>query len=83
MRQFLGTTAWTEDDGGGLRHEADYLVEVDGDLDNPTLEWSKRSAHDWFCPDNSPRLKENRKPAEFLIHDFIARAIEDRPDQSW
>ncbi|WP_251018353.1 NUDIX hydrolase [Streptomyces sp. ISL-1] len=43
VRRFLGTTTWTGDDGGGLRHEADYLVEVDGDLDNPTLEWSKHS----------------------------------------
>lgn len=29
VRRFLGTTVWTGDDGGGFRHEADYLVEVE------------------------------------------------------
>ncbi|WP_329113301.1 NUDIX hydrolase [Streptomyces sp. NBC_01465] len=75
VRQFLGTTTWTGDDGGGLRHEADYLVEVDGDLDHPTLEWSKHSAHDWFDAGNLARLKENRSPGEFLIHDLVARVV--------
>ncbi|MFD0376481.1 NUDIX hydrolase [Streptomyces sp. NPDC127112] len=82
VRRFLGTTTWRGDDGGGLRHEADYLVEVEGDLDNPTLEWSKHSAYDWFSPDNLACLKENRRPGEFLIHDLIAQAIQDRPDKS-
>ncbi|MEV0577987.1 NUDIX domain-containing protein [Streptomyces sp. NPDC050392] len=83
VRRFLGATTWTGDDGGGLRHEADYLVEVDGDLGRPALEWSKHSAYDWFNHDNLARLKENRKPGEFLIHDLIARAIAiaDRPDE--
>ncbi|MBO7936675.1 NUDIX domain-containing protein [Streptomyces sp. S9] len=79
VRRFLGTTTWTGDDGGGLRHEADYLVEVDGDLDHPELEWSKHSAYDWFGPDTLPRLKENCEPGQFMIHDLIARAIEDDP----
>lgn len=82
VRRFLGTTTWRGDDGGGLRHEADYLVEVEGDLDHPTLEWSKHSAYDWFNPDNLARLKENRRPGEFLIHDLIARTIKDRQDKS-
>ncbi|MFF2216892.1 NUDIX hydrolase [Streptomyces antibioticus] len=77
VRRFLGTTTWTGDDGGGLRHEADYLVEVDGDLDHPELEWSKHDAYDWFGPDTLPRLKENCEPGQFMIHDVIARAIED------
>ncbi|NEB81909.1 NUDIX domain-containing protein [Streptomyces sp. SID14478] len=78
VRRFLGTTTWTGDDGGGLRHEADYLIEVDGDLSHPMLEWSKHSECDWFDADNLARLKENRRPGEFLIHDLIARALEDR-----
>lgn len=44
VRRFLGTSTWTGDDGGGLRHEADCLVEVEGDLGRPALEWSKHSA---------------------------------------
>ncbi|MFJ3037129.1 NUDIX domain-containing protein [Streptomyces tendae] len=79
VRRFLGTTTWTGDDGGGLRHEADYLVEVDGDLDHPMLEWSKHSAYDWFGPDNLARLKENCGPGEFMIHDLIARAVAEHP----
>ncbi|WP_306297943.1 NUDIX hydrolase [Streptomyces sp. 13-12-16] len=80
VRRFLGTTTWTGDDGGGLRHEADYLVEVDGGLDHPKPEWSKHSAHDWFGPDDLARLKENCGPGQFMIHDLVARAVEDRLD---
>ncbi|MFC9585707.1 hypothetical protein ACFVJ8_23170 [Streptomyces yangpuensis] len=79
MRRFLGTTTWTGDDGGGLRHEADYLVEVEGDLDAPALEWAKHRAYGWFGRDDLARLQENRRPGEFLVHDLIARAIEERP----
>lgn len=81
VRRFLGITTWTGDDDGGLRHEADYLVEVEGDLDHPALEWSKHSACDWFGPDNLARLKENCGPGQFMIHDLVARTIKDHPDR--
>ncbi|MFE9552487.1 NUDIX hydrolase [Streptomyces sp. NPDC006692] len=77
----LGITTWTGDDGNGTRHEADYLVEVDGDLDHPALEWSKHITYDWFGPDDLPRLKENRAPGEYLIHDLITKALHARPDR--
>ncbi|MFF7971648.1 NUDIX domain-containing protein [Streptomyces sp. NPDC007905] len=76
VRRCLGTTTWNGDDGLGLRHEADYLVEVEGDLNNPALEWSKHSAYGWFGPGDLEGLKENRRPGEFLIHDVIARAVQ-------
>ncbi|MDQ0989088.1 NUDIX hydrolase [Streptomyces sp. V3I7] len=81
VRQFLGIATWDGDDGAGVRHEADYLVEVEGDLDHPVLEWSKHSAYGWFGPDNLDPLKENREPGQFLIHDLIARAtaVQGRP----
>ncbi|WP_406052522.1 NUDIX domain-containing protein [Streptomyces virginiae] len=79
VRRFLGTTTWTGDDSAGLRHEADFLVEVEGDLDRPSLEWSKHSAYGWFGPEDLDRLKENRLPGEFLIHDLIARAVQTGP----
>ncbi|WP_251091808.1 NUDIX domain-containing protein [Streptomyces sp. Caat 7-52] len=79
VRRFLGATTWNGDDGAGLRHEADFLVEVEGDLDHPVLEWSKHSAYGWFGHDTLERLKENRAPGEFLIHDLVARALRDRP----
>ncbi|WP_189389393.1 NUDIX hydrolase [Streptomyces sp. SDr-06] len=75
VRRLLGVTAWTGDDDGGVRHEADYLVEVDGDLDRPCLEWSRHTAYGWFGLQDLPRLKENRPAGEFLIHDLIAAAL--------
>ncbi|ROQ67998.1 ADP-ribose pyrophosphatase YjhB (NUDIX family) [Streptomyces sp. 840.1] len=78
VRRLFGITTWTGDDGNGERHEADYLVEVDGDLANPALEWAKHTAYDWFGPDDLPRLTENRAPGEHLIHDLIAQALRDR-----
>ncbi|MDT9682890.1 NUDIX domain-containing protein [Streptomyces sp. TRM76323] len=78
IRRLLGVTTWTGDDGV-TRHEADYLVEVDGDLDRPALEWPEHTAHAWFGPEDLPRLKENRGPGEYLVHDLIARVLSDRP----
>lgn len=81
MRRHLGTTTWHGDDGLGLRHEADHLVDVEGDLDHPAPERSKHSGHDRFGPGDLGRLKENRRPGEYLIHDLVARALrqETRP----
>ncbi|MGY4926671.1 NUDIX hydrolase [Streptomyces sp. 900105755] len=78
VRRLLRIATWTGDDGDGTRREADYLVEVDGDLDNPALEWSKHTAYGWFGPEDLHRLKENRAPGEYLIHDLIAKALQDR-----
>ncbi|WP_200804494.1 NUDIX hydrolase [Actinacidiphila paucisporea] len=75
VRRLLGVSSWTGDDGGGLRHEADYLVEVDGDLGDPALEWDKHCAYDWFGPDDLPRLKEKCPPGDHLIHDLIAKVV--------
>ncbi|MCT9092557.1 NUDIX domain-containing protein [Streptomyces sp. ASQP_92] len=80
IRRLLGIATWTGDDGGGMRHEADYLVEVDGDLDHPALEWSKHTAYAWFGRTDLPRLKQNRVPGEYLIHDLIAKAVQERDD---
>ncbi|WP_181727340.1 BTAD domain-containing putative transcriptional regulator [Streptomyces sp. PT12] len=75
VTRFLGVITWEGDDGRGLRHEADYVVEVDGDLDTPVLEWSKHPAWDWFGPGDLERLKENRLPADQLVHAVIAKAL--------
>ncbi|MFJ5547578.1 NUDIX hydrolase [Streptomyces sp. NPDC093225] len=75
VRRLLGVSTWTGDDGGGLRHEADYLVEVAGDLDRPALEWAKHSGYDWFGRAELPRLKENCAPGEYFIHDLVAATL--------
>jgi hypothetical protein len=31
--------------------------------------------YDWFGPADLPRLKENRTPAETLVHDLIVKAL--------
>ncbi|MFD3328242.1 NUDIX hydrolase [Streptomyces sp. NPDC058701] len=74
VRRLLGVCTWTGDDGNGLRHEADYLVEVDGDLSRPALEWAKHSAYDWFGREDLSRLKEDRAGDTF-IHDQVASAL--------
>ncbi|MFE1175978.1 NUDIX hydrolase [Streptomyces sp. NPDC058773] len=80
VRRLLGTCSWTGDDGDGMRREADFLVEVDGDLDRPAVERPQHTDYDWFGPDDLPRLTENRAPADLLVHDLIAAALRDRPD---
>lgn len=75
VRRFLGIAVWQGDDDGGVRHEADYVVEVTGDLDHPAIEWSRHSTYAWFGPAELPLLKENRAPGEFLVHDLISRAL--------
>ncbi|WP_023590307.1 NUDIX hydrolase [Streptomyces thermolilacinus] len=78
VRRLLGVSTWTGGDGV-TRQEADYLVEVDGDLTAPALEWPEHTAYAWFGPDDLPLLKENRQPGEYLIHDLIARALHSAP----
>ncbi|MDT0346455.1 NUDIX hydrolase [Streptomyces litchfieldiae] len=73
--RFLGVLTWEGDDGLGLRHEADYVIEVDGDLTAPALEWDKHPRFGWFGPGSLDRLKENRVPADQLVYDVAARAL--------
>ncbi|MFC8131871.1 NUDIX hydrolase [Streptomyces sp. NPDC057302] len=73
--RLLRVIQWVGDDSGELRREADYLVEVDGDLSRPALEWSKNSEYGWFGPAEMHRLKENCAPGEYLVHDLIAQVV--------
>lgn len=80
VRGLVEKSTWTGDDGRGVRHEVDYVVEVDGDLARPALEWSKHSAYGWFGPEDLPRLKENVAPGDSCIHDLVAKALRERSD---
>ncbi|WP_063784402.1 BTAD domain-containing putative transcriptional regulator [Streptomyces sp. SBT349] len=82
VARFLGVITWEGDDGLGLRHEADYVVEVDGDLSAPELEWAKHPSYDWFAPDDLERLKENRVPADQLVHAVIVKALSPPPSRT-
>ncbi|MGV9311133.1 NUDIX hydrolase [Streptomyces sp. NPDC003691] len=76
VRRLLGTFVWDGDDGSGTRREADFLVEVDGDLDHPELEWSKHTAYDWFGPGDLDRLQEGRAPGDYFAYEVISRALQ-------
>lgn len=78
VRRLIGVSTWEGDDGQGLRHEADFVVDVDGDLARPRLEPGKHTEYDWFGPEDLERLKENRASGETLVHDVIAAALDLR-----
>jgi 8-oxo-dGTP diphosphatase len=58
------------------KRELDVLVEVDGDLNAPQLEWSKHSEFRWINVDEIEFLKENRPPGDTFIYDVVKNALE-------
>jgi RimJ/RimL family protein N-acetyltransferase len=76
VEAITGEWDWTVD--GVLRHETDYLVEVDGDLTKPRLETGKQDAFDWVGPDNLELLMVNRTDGDRRLRDVVARAVRTR-----
>ncbi|ANZ43127.1 NTP pyrophosphohydrolase [Lentzea guizhouensis] len=70
----LGVSRWDAGDGA-VRHGADFVVEVDGDLSRPELEWDKHPRFAWVGPADLPLLLENRAPGDTAIHDVVAKAL--------
>jgi 8-oxo-dGTP diphosphatase len=70
----LGEVRWTGSDGAP-RREIDYLVEVDGDLDAPRLEWPKHVEFAWVGIAEIDRLMEGRRPDETLLRDVVVRGL--------
>ncbi|WP_226961481.1 MULTISPECIES: NUDIX hydrolase [Streptomyces] len=71
----LGVWTWVGDDGLGLRHEVDFVVEVEGDLGRPALEWDRHPEYGWFGPAELHRLKEHKVSADQLVYRVAARAL--------
>lgn len=69
----LGQYDWTV--GQQARREFDLLVEVDGDLSCPRLEWSKQSEFRWLRLDEVEVLKERRAPEDQLIYSVVKKAL--------
>ncbi|MFC5286245.1 NUDIX hydrolase [Actinokineospora guangxiensis] len=69
----LGVGAWEA--GGLLRHSVDFVVEVDGDLERPALEWDKHPRFAWVGVEDLPVLLVNREPGDTVIHDIVAAAL--------
>ncbi|MFE1470304.1 MULTISPECIES: NUDIX hydrolase [Nocardiopsis] len=65
------------DPGDGLtRHEVDYLVRVEGDLDAPRLEPGKHTEFLWVDDSLVHRLHDDRDPGDYFITDIVQRGID-------
>jgi 8-oxo-dGTP diphosphatase len=72
----LGETTWTGDDGI-RRRELDYLVEVDGDLAAPRLEWPHHVEFAWVDLGEVDRLVENSTPVDADIREIVSRGLRE------
>jgi 8-oxo-dGTP diphosphatase len=70
----LGEMLWTGDDGVP-RRELDYLIEVDGDLNAPRLEWPDHVEFAWVGLDEVDRLMEDRTPLDADIRGIVSRGL--------
>jgi 8-oxo-dGTP pyrophosphatase MutT (NUDIX family) len=63
-------------DGATQYEERQFIVIVDGDLTEPTLEDGKVSESMWVDRANVERLKENRGPDEQLVFNSVVEALD-------
>ncbi|MFE3172078.1 NUDIX hydrolase [Amycolatopsis sp. NPDC059090] len=71
----LGSYRWPEQDGVE-QTSVYFVVEVDGDLSRPVLEWDKHSRYAWAGAEDLDILLENCTPDDTLIRDVVARALD-------
>jgi|SRR5579885_23844 8-oxo-dGTP pyrophosphatase MutT (NUDIX family) len=57
-------------------YEVDFLVEIDGDLEHPQLEWSKNSEFRWISLAEIEILKENRQEADLFVYEIVKKGLE-------
>lgn len=69
---------WRWQHEGVTRTERDYLVEVDGDLDQPRLEPGKHDAYTWIGPDHLELMMAGRTDGDRRLRDIVARAVRTR-----
>lgn len=69
---------WEWEYDGVVRHELDYLVEVDGDLGAPRLEQGKHDACSWVGPDNLELMMEGRSDGDRRLRDIVGKAVRTR-----
>lgn len=79
LRRIEATVAdWTWETDGKVRHELDYLVEVNGDLSPPKLEPGKHDAFAWVGPGDLDLLMEGRTDGDRRLRDIVAKATRIR-----
>jgi 8-oxo-dGTP diphosphatase len=71
----LGEVRWTGTDGVE-RRELDYLVEVDGELAAPRVEYPKHVEFAWLGEEELDRLLDRGGPQQLLLLDLVARGLE-------
>jgi 8-oxo-dGTP diphosphatase len=70
----LGTVQWTGDDGLD-RHEVDYLVQVSGDLERPSIETDRHLDPRWVDRDEALALLDGSHPSDELVRPVVERAF--------
>jgi 8-oxo-dGTP pyrophosphatase MutT (NUDIX family) len=63
-------------EGGGEIYEVDFLVEIEGDLEHPQLEWSKNSEFRWVSLSEIELLKENRPSTDLFVYTMVKKGLE-------
>lgn len=66
---------WEWEHAGVVRHEVDYLVQVDGDLATPRLEAGKHDAYAWIGPDDLELMMAGRVDGDRRLRDVVACAV--------
>ena len=67
-------------DQGACKREFDFLVEIEGDLEHPQLEWSKHTAFRWIDLAGLDVLTEQQLAGDDLHYQIVKRALEWRVD---
>lgn len=79
LRGVQGVLAdWEWEHDGVVRHELDFLVEVDGDLNAPRLEEGKQDAHAWVGHDDLDLMMVGRTDGDRRLRDVVAKAVRTR-----
>lgn len=69
---------WEWEMDGVVRHELDYLVEVDGDLGRPRPEDGKHDAYAWIGPADLELMMAGRADGDRRLLDVVAKATRTR-----
>lgn len=67
-----------EAEAGGIRCEFDFIVEVEGNLEHPQLEWAKHTAFRWVGLDELDVLKAERLAGDDELYQLVKRVLEWR-----
>ena len=77
VEALLSELDWNAEDPSGtrLKHEFDFMVEVEGDLERPVLEAGKHDAFLWISRNKLDVLRENRQSGDAFIVDLVERGF--------